>query len=235
MASAFQTSLLCKSAIHAGVIADELGGQISVTQQKGISRYEGGVANGVPSHEWVARAGRAGSGSNPRGTVHHPPRSAEAGGDDFLGEEKMLGVGLGALGLCFYGFIKMALALDIEKCSKFSVALYHARQYFLFFLSIPSKTYLQITLLADTWKYDVLQQTPLIDVLINHAKFMLKFKKGKEEWINKKCCWAIGDLMNKFLNIVLLTCSEFFSFRIFIARVLHLPLIFWLLIVLLLK
>ncbi|XP_029858081.1 discoidin, CUB and LCCL domain-containing protein 1 isoform X4 [Aquila chrysaetos chrysaetos] len=44
------TSLLCKSAIHAGVIADELGGQISVTQQKGISRYEGVVANGVPSH-----------------------------------------------------------------------------------------------------------------------------------------------------------------------------------------
>ncbi|XP_069661213.1 discoidin, CUB and LCCL domain-containing protein 1 [Haliaeetus albicilla] len=45
------TSLLCKSAIHAGVIADELGGQISVTQQKGISRYEGVVANGVPSHD----------------------------------------------------------------------------------------------------------------------------------------------------------------------------------------
>ena len=51
MASAFQTSLLCKSAIHAGVIADELGGQISVTQQKGISRYEGVVANGIPSQE----------------------------------------------------------------------------------------------------------------------------------------------------------------------------------------
>ncbi|XP_071662707.1 discoidin, CUB and LCCL domain-containing protein 1 isoform X2 [Patagioenas fasciata] len=45
------TSLLCKSAIHAGVIADELGGQISVTQQKGISHYEGVVANGVPSHK----------------------------------------------------------------------------------------------------------------------------------------------------------------------------------------
>ncbi|XP_067149909.1 discoidin, CUB and LCCL domain-containing protein 1 [Apteryx mantelli] len=45
------TSLLCKSAIHAGVIADELGGQISVTQQKGISRYEGVVANGVPSQD----------------------------------------------------------------------------------------------------------------------------------------------------------------------------------------
>ncbi|OXB61948.1 hypothetical protein ASZ78_013993 [Callipepla squamata] len=48
---ACQTSLLCKSAIHAGVIADELGGQISVTQQKGISRYEGVVANGIPSHD----------------------------------------------------------------------------------------------------------------------------------------------------------------------------------------
>ncbi|XP_038032932.1 discoidin, CUB and LCCL domain-containing protein 1 isoform X1 [Anas platyrhynchos] len=45
------TSLLCKSAIHAGIIADELGGQISVTQQKGISHYEGVVANGVPSHD----------------------------------------------------------------------------------------------------------------------------------------------------------------------------------------
>lgn len=51
MASTFQTSLLCKSAIHAGVIADELGGQISVTQQKGISRYEGVVANGISSHD----------------------------------------------------------------------------------------------------------------------------------------------------------------------------------------
>uniref|UniRef100_A0A8C6Z519 Discoidin, CUB and LCCL domain containing 1 n=1 Tax=Nothoprocta perdicaria TaxID=30464 RepID=A0A8C6Z519_NOTPE len=41
------TSLLCKSAIHAGVVADELGGQISVSQHKGISRYEGVVANGL--------------------------------------------------------------------------------------------------------------------------------------------------------------------------------------------
>lgn len=59
MASAFQTSLLCKSAIHAGVIADELGGQISVTQQKGISHYEGVFANGVSSHEWVPLVGLA--------------------------------------------------------------------------------------------------------------------------------------------------------------------------------
>lgn len=47
----FQTSLLCKAAIHAGIIADELGGQISVLQRKGISRYEGTMANGVLSRE----------------------------------------------------------------------------------------------------------------------------------------------------------------------------------------
>ncbi|XP_069462728.1 discoidin, CUB and LCCL domain-containing protein 1 [Ambystoma mexicanum] len=43
------TSLLCKAAIHAGVIADELGGQIGVIQHKGIGRYEGVLANGVLS------------------------------------------------------------------------------------------------------------------------------------------------------------------------------------------
>nr|DBA26607.1 TPA: hypothetical protein GDO54_010848 [Pyxicephalus adspersus] len=41
------TSLLCKAAIHAGVIADELGGQIHVTHQKGASRYRGVLANGI--------------------------------------------------------------------------------------------------------------------------------------------------------------------------------------------
>nr|KAF6504591.1 discoidin, CUB and LCCL domain containing 1 [Rousettus aegyptiacus] len=45
------TSLLCKAAIHAGIIADELGGQISVLQRKGISRYEGTMANGVLSRD----------------------------------------------------------------------------------------------------------------------------------------------------------------------------------------
>ncbi|XP_037376195.1 discoidin, CUB and LCCL domain-containing protein 1 [Talpa occidentalis] len=45
------TSLLCKAAIHAGIIADELGGQISVLQSKGISRYEGVLANGVLSRD----------------------------------------------------------------------------------------------------------------------------------------------------------------------------------------
>ncbi|XP_054838263.1 discoidin, CUB and LCCL domain-containing protein 1 isoform X2 [Eublepharis macularius] len=45
------TSLLCKSAIHAGVIADELGGQINVVQQKGASRYQGILANGILSQD----------------------------------------------------------------------------------------------------------------------------------------------------------------------------------------
>uniref|UniRef100_A0A8C5K8N8 Discoidin, CUB and LCCL domain containing 1 n=1 Tax=Jaculus jaculus TaxID=51337 RepID=A0A8C5K8N8_JACJA len=47
------TSLLCKAAIHAGIITDELGGQINVLQLKGISHYEGILANGVLSrHVW---------------------------------------------------------------------------------------------------------------------------------------------------------------------------------------
>ncbi|XP_053237736.1 discoidin, CUB and LCCL domain-containing protein 1-like isoform X4 [Podarcis raffonei] len=45
------TSLLCKSAIHAGVIADELGGQISVIKLKGTSRYQGILANGILSQD----------------------------------------------------------------------------------------------------------------------------------------------------------------------------------------
>uniref|UniRef100_A0A6I8PP32 Discoidin, CUB and LCCL domain containing 1 n=1 Tax=Ornithorhynchus anatinus TaxID=9258 RepID=A0A6I8PP32_ORNAN len=45
------TSVLCKAAIHAGVLADELGGQIHVRQLKGISHYEGLRANGVSSRE----------------------------------------------------------------------------------------------------------------------------------------------------------------------------------------
>eukprot|EP00069_Balaena_mysticetus_P005640 bmy_18179T0 len=43
------TSLLCKAAIHAGVIADEVGGQIDVLLRRGVSRYEGILANGVLS------------------------------------------------------------------------------------------------------------------------------------------------------------------------------------------
>ncbi|XP_051031481.1 discoidin, CUB and LCCL domain-containing protein 1 [Phodopus roborovskii] len=43
------TSLLCKAAIHAGVIADERGGRVNLLQSKGISHYEGTLANGVLS------------------------------------------------------------------------------------------------------------------------------------------------------------------------------------------
>ncbi|XP_033619084.1 discoidin, CUB and LCCL domain-containing protein 1 isoform X1 [Fukomys damarensis] len=45
------TSLLCKAAVHAGVIADELGGRIHVLQRQGLSRYQGGLANGVLSKD----------------------------------------------------------------------------------------------------------------------------------------------------------------------------------------
>ncbi|KAG8444624.1 hypothetical protein GDO86_009691, partial [Hymenochirus boettgeri] len=45
------TSLLCKAAVHAGIIADELGGQIQVSQHKGISRYGGVLANGIQSKD----------------------------------------------------------------------------------------------------------------------------------------------------------------------------------------
>uniref|UniRef100_A0A6J0UF81 Discoidin, CUB and LCCL domain-containing protein 1 n=1 Tax=Pogona vitticeps TaxID=103695 RepID=A0A6J0UF81_9SAUR len=45
------TSLLCKSAIHAGIIADELGGRINVVQLKGIRRYQGILANGILSQD----------------------------------------------------------------------------------------------------------------------------------------------------------------------------------------
>ncbi|XP_067840786.1 discoidin, CUB and LCCL domain-containing protein 1 [Heptranchias perlo] len=45
------TSALCKAAIHAGVILDELGGKIDIVQHKGLSRYEGILANGVLSKD----------------------------------------------------------------------------------------------------------------------------------------------------------------------------------------
>ncbi|XP_017331140.1 discoidin, CUB and LCCL domain-containing protein 1 isoform X1 [Ictalurus punctatus] len=43
------TSVLCKAAVHAGVISDSLGGIINVTQQRGITLYESSFANGVLS------------------------------------------------------------------------------------------------------------------------------------------------------------------------------------------
>ncbi|XP_042597319.1 discoidin, CUB and LCCL domain-containing protein 1-like [Cyprinus carpio] len=43
------TSVLCKAAIHAGVISDSLGGMINVSLQRGITLYESNFANGVLS------------------------------------------------------------------------------------------------------------------------------------------------------------------------------------------
>ncbi|KAL4649132.1 discoidin, CUB and LCCL domain-containing protein 1 [Arapaima gigas] len=43
------TSVLCKAAVHAGVIADEQGGYILVEEKKGLSSYPATKANGVQS------------------------------------------------------------------------------------------------------------------------------------------------------------------------------------------
>ncbi|XP_036405090.1 discoidin, CUB and LCCL domain-containing protein 1 [Megalops cyprinoides] len=43
------TSVLCKAAVHAGAIRDEVGGVISVEEHKGLSRYSGTRANGIQS------------------------------------------------------------------------------------------------------------------------------------------------------------------------------------------
>ncbi|XP_025057741.1 discoidin, CUB and LCCL domain-containing protein 1-like [Alligator sinensis] len=43
------TSVLCKAAVHAGVILDELGGQVTLSRQKGITLYESAFANGLHS------------------------------------------------------------------------------------------------------------------------------------------------------------------------------------------
>ncbi|XP_075765074.1 discoidin, CUB and LCCL domain-containing protein 1-like isoform X1 [Pelodiscus sinensis] len=43
------TSVLCKAAIHAGVISDEMGGQVTLSREKGITLYESAFANGLLS------------------------------------------------------------------------------------------------------------------------------------------------------------------------------------------
>lgn len=60
-----QTSVLCKAAVHAGVIADELGGQVTLSREKGITLYESAFANGLRSKRWV----RSGWGCTPHGAV----------------------------------------------------------------------------------------------------------------------------------------------------------------------
>ncbi|XP_036394914.1 discoidin, CUB and LCCL domain-containing protein 1 isoform X2 [Megalops cyprinoides] len=43
------TSVLCKAAVHAGVVSDELGGPIAVSRERSITRYESTFANGLHS------------------------------------------------------------------------------------------------------------------------------------------------------------------------------------------
>ncbi|XP_029487185.1 discoidin, CUB and LCCL domain-containing protein 1-like isoform X2 [Oncorhynchus nerka] len=45
------TSVLCKAAVHAGVILDELGGWVSVETHKGLSHYHAARANGIQSKD----------------------------------------------------------------------------------------------------------------------------------------------------------------------------------------
>lgn len=49
----FQTSVLCKAAVHAGVIMDQFGGPITVEDRRGLSHYPAVRANGIQSKEWV--------------------------------------------------------------------------------------------------------------------------------------------------------------------------------------
>ncbi|EPY79758.1 hypothetical protein CB1_000895003 [Camelus ferus] len=69
------------AAIHAGIIADEVGGQISVLLQKGISRYEGILANGVLSRERGQQQNKADLISLPRRVIQAvEPEGPEARG-----------------------------------------------------------------------------------------------------------------------------------------------------------
>lgn len=47
----FQTSVLCKAAVHAGVIMDQFGGPITVEERRGLSHYPAVRANGIQSKE----------------------------------------------------------------------------------------------------------------------------------------------------------------------------------------
>nr|XP_046254871.1 discoidin, CUB and LCCL domain-containing protein 1 isoform X2 [Scatophagus argus] len=43
------TSVLCKSAVHAGVVSDSLGGHVSVNRERSLTLYESSFANGILS------------------------------------------------------------------------------------------------------------------------------------------------------------------------------------------
>lgn len=48
-----QTSVLCKSAVHAGATSDSLGGHITVNRGRSLTLYESTFANGVLSKMYV--------------------------------------------------------------------------------------------------------------------------------------------------------------------------------------
>ncbi|NWR38637.1 DCBD1 protein, partial [Tachuris rubrigastra] len=69
------TSVLCKAAVHAGVIADELGGQVTLSREKGITLYESAFANGLHSKRWVSRGLAATQNCHP--SVSNPPMACD--------------------------------------------------------------------------------------------------------------------------------------------------------------
>lgn len=48
-----QTSVLCKSAVHAGVASDSLGGRVAVNRGRSLTLYEPTFANGILSKMYV--------------------------------------------------------------------------------------------------------------------------------------------------------------------------------------
>lgn len=48
-----QTSVLCKSAVHAGAASDSLGGRVTVTRERSLKLYESTFANGILSQMCV--------------------------------------------------------------------------------------------------------------------------------------------------------------------------------------
>lgn len=50
-----QTSVLCKSAIHAGAASDRLGGRVTVSRGRSLTLYESSFANGILSKMCVCR------------------------------------------------------------------------------------------------------------------------------------------------------------------------------------
>lgn len=45
----FQTSVVCKAAVHAGIILDQFGGAVTVEKHRGLRYYEPVQANGIQS------------------------------------------------------------------------------------------------------------------------------------------------------------------------------------------